>query len=132
MAYIVASAITALFPDESVIGYPGPTPTGDESAAIVTAPAYAYNHGPAASFPLVASPKSNSTGFEIFKYWGNLSPWYSVPSSQYGLPDASPLAPANCSVTQVQLLYRHGARYPTSGAPPSAFAAKIHNATEKA
>ena len=27
------------------------------------------------------------------------------------------------------LLYRHGARYPTTGAPPSAFATKLHNAT---
>jgi hypothetical protein len=130
LAYLAASANTALFPDESEVGYPGPTPTGVEPAAIETAPVYPYNNGPAASFPLVASPKNNGTGFEIFKYWGNLSPWYSVPSSQYGLPDASPLAPENCSVTQVQLLYRHGARYPTSGAPPSTFAAKIHDATE--
>ena len=27
------------------------------------------------------------------------------------------------------LLYRHGARYPTSGAGPSTFAAKVHNAS---
>ncbi|KAG4217010.1 hypothetical protein PC116_g34509, partial [Phytophthora cactorum] len=49
----------------------------------------------------------------------------------YGLPDTSPLAPPGCSVTQVHLLYRHGARYPTSGAAPAQFADKIANATKK-
>ena len=62
------------------------------------------------------------------RYWGNLSPQYSVRSSEYGLPDASPLAPEGCDITQVLLLYRHGARYPTSGAGPSTFAQKIANA----
>ena len=66
---------------------------------------------------------------DIFKYWGNLAPWYSVPSSTYGLPNASPQVPDQCSIVQVHLLYRHGARYPTTGAAPSAFATKLHNAT---
>lgn len=33
-------------------------------------------------------------------------------------------------MTQMLLLYRHGARYPTSGALPSTFAAKLVNATK--
>jgi len=73
---------------------------------------------------------SQSPAFDISKYWGNLSPWYSVQSADYGLPDASPLAPAGCDITQLHLLYRHGARYPTSGAAPATFAAKIANATK--
>lgn len=51
-------------------------------------------------------------------------------SSDYGLPDADPLIPEGCDVTQVHLLYRHGARYPTSGAGPEKFAQKIANATK--
>lgn len=65
----------------------------------------------------------------MYQYWGNLAPWYSVPSSHYGLDKASPLIPDTCEITQVHILYRHGARYPTSGANPSAFATKLHNIT---
>jgi len=50
-------------------------------------------------------------------------------SAAYGLPDASPKIPEGCDITQVHLLYRHGARYPTTGAAPSAFAARLHDAT---
>jgi hypothetical protein len=59
-----------------------------------------------------------------------LAPWYSVSSADYGLPDASPLVPDGCNVVQVHLLYRHGARYPTTGAAPSTFAQKLLNATK--
>lgn len=124
---------TALFPGEPVVGYPGTTITGVEPAAAQTAPAYPYNDGPANQFPLVAPVphgESEESTFDIKKYWGNLSPWYSVSSADYGLPDASPLIPDGCDIVQVHLLYRHGARYPTSGAAPAQFAQKIHNATK--
>ncbi|KAL2073527.1 hypothetical protein VTL71DRAFT_10853 [Oculimacula yallundae] len=122
-----------LFPSEPVVGFPAPTPTGVEPAAIQTAPAYPYNNGPANQFPLVA-PQPYGNGefadkFEIAKYWGNLSPWYSVSSADYGLPDANPSVPEGCNIVQMHLLYRHGARYPTTGAAPSTFAQKLHNAT---
>lgn len=122
------------FPPESVVGFPGPTPTGLEPAAIQTAKAYPYNDGNANQFPLI-NPQPHGSGaqspnFDISKYWGNLSPWYSVRSSDYGLPDANPLVPEGCDITQVHLLYRHGARYPTSGAAPGTFAQKIINATK--
>lgn len=142
---IPASVNSSLFPPESVVGFPGPTPTGVEPNAAQTAPSYPYNQIPAKAFPIVApqphdngtggssSSSSNSTltgsGFDITQYWGNLSPWYSLRSADYGLPDASPLAPAGCTITQVHLLYRHGARYPTTGAAPSTFAQKLANAT---
>lgn len=137
-----------MFPPESVVGFPGPTPTGVEPFAIQTAPAYPYNQGVAAAWPLAApqphsngsgSSNSNSStvtgsGFDITKYWGNLSPWYSVRSSDYGLPNASPLAPNGCTITQMMLLYRHGARYPTTSytSGPFAFAQKLQNATRNA
>ncbi|KAI0899141.1 phosphoglycerate mutase-like protein [Annulohypoxylon nitens] len=123
-----------LFPPESEVGFPGPTPTGVQPAAIQTALSYPDNRGPSNQFPLVAPQPhghdSTENEFDITKYWGNLSPWYSLNSADYGLPDASPLAPEGCSVTQLHLLYRHGARYPTTGAAPTQFADKIANATK--
>ncbi|KAI7504877.1 phosphoglycerate mutase-like protein [Hortaea werneckii] len=122
-----------LFPDEAEVGFPGPTPTGVEPAAAQTAPLYPYNTGPAKSFPLTAAQPhgapASGDNFDITRYWGNLSPWYSVSSADYGLPDASPLIPEDCTIDQMLLLYRHGARYPTSGAAPSVFAEKVANAT---
>lgn len=131
-----ATVDPALFPSEPVIGYPGPTPTGVEPFAIQTAKpsaGYPANTKDTSTFPLVIDrPYGNndsSSDFNIFRTWGNLAPWYSVPSSTYGLDSASPLIPDGCSITQVHMLYRHGARYPTSGAAPSTFAAELHNAT---
>ncbi|KAF7442912.1 His-Phos-2 domain containing protein [Pyrenophora tritici-repentis] len=125
---------SSLFPPESVVGFPGPTPTGAEPFAIQTAPAYPYNDGSASSYPLILPQPhgsgSQSPNLDIAKYWGNLSPWYSVRSADYGLPDASPLIPDGCEITQMHLLYRHGARYPTSDAAPAKFAQKIVNATK--
>ncbi|PSR75750.1 histidine phosphatase superfamily [Coniella lustricola] len=123
-----------LFPPESVVGYPGTTVTGIEPAAAETATSYPYNNGSTGEFPLIApaphGQSSHSSSFDIKKYWGNLSPWYSVPSTDYGLPEStSPLIPSGCDITQLHLLYRHGARYPTSGAAPASFAAKVANAT---
>ncbi|WWC69100.1 uncharacterized protein I206_103036 [Kwoniella pini CBS 10737] len=127
---------TAIFPNESEVGYPGITLTGVEPAAIQTAPAslYAYNTDPLSSYPLVSDHPNGSNGedgFDITKYWGNLSPWYSVSSNFYGLNETSPNSPKGCSIIQVHLLYRHGARYPTTGSPPSTFASKISNATKQ-
>ncbi|KAH8925864.1 putative acid phosphatase [Atractiella rhizophila] len=129
------SASPDLFPDESQVGYPGPTATGAEPLAIATAPAYAGNG--AQFFPLVAAGKGgNATAsgnpattntWNIFKKWGNLSPWYTVPSAFYGLDDTSPIIPKGCEIQQVHILYRHGARYPTSGSLPSSFASKVAN-----
>jgi len=128
-----AKVNTSLFPDESVVGFAGPTPTGKEAAAAQTAPLYPYNSAAAAAFPLTVLQPHGSSAFgdkvDITKYWGNLSPWYSVSSADYGLSDANPLIPDGCTINQMLLLYRHGARYPTSGAGPSTFAQKINNAT---
>jgi hypothetical protein len=76
------------------------------------------------------SSSSFGQPFDITKYWGNLSPWYSVSSADYGLPDASPLIPEGCNIVQMYLLYRHGARYPTTGAAPSIFAQKLLNVSQ--
>nr|ADW23572.1 acid phosphatase [uncultured organism] len=117
---------TTYFPDATQVGNGGPTPTGDEAAAIETAPALAKVDTiyPLVS-PVAAGEKSAST-FDVAKYWGNLSPMYSVDSV---LGDTSPLIPEGCSLNQVHLLHRHGARYPTTGGGPAPFAALLHNTT---
>ncbi|KAG8911528.1 hypothetical protein FRC00_006334 [Tulasnella sp. 408] len=115
---------TRYFP--SNIGYAGPTPTGNEAALVQTAPAYPVHTGA----PNLVGPESiggakggndasaaTSTGkkpFDVFKHWGNLSPWYSNPSSTFGLPDTSAEAPEGCRIVGLHFLHRHGARYPTS------------------
>ena len=95
--------------------------------AIQTAPAISPVDG---IYPLVAPAAFNSNvkEFDVLGYLGNLSPMKSVPS--FGLPEASPNIPEGCELSQVHLLHRHGARYPTSGdtSGPAAFALKIHNA----
>ena len=99
---------------------------GDEAAEIVTATSVPKGSG---AFPLLnpSTFGNKSTAFDVTRLWGNLAPMFSVDS--FGLPDASELIPAGCDLQQVHLVHRHGARYPTTGAPPSALAAKLHNAT---
>lgn len=102
LTFSSAQANSALFPGETVIGFPGVTATGAEPLAIQTAAAYPNSNE--AFFPLVgAQPADNnaSSDFSIFKTWGNLSPWYTVNSSFYSLNGASPLVPDQCEITQV-------------------------------
>lgn len=106
------NAFPSLFPTS--VGHAGPTPTGAEPALIQTAPSYPLHTGA----PHLVSPSfksnnsSSSSQFDLFKHWGNLSPWFSVERGSFGL-DSSPEAPKGCRVTGLHLLHRHGARYPT-------------------
>lgn len=111
------------------VGYAGPTPTGAEAALVATAPAYPMKTeiqnllGPT-SPPAAGSKKD----FDMFKYWGNLSPWYSIPKGGFGV-DSTPEAPDGCRVTALHFVHRHGARYPTSWASyggPVKFASRLH------
>jgi hypothetical protein len=95
---------------------------------MATAPYFSHNHN---QFPLVkpvAADAKDSKSFNVIKYFGNLSPWRSIPSKNYGLPEASPVVPDGCQVVQVHLLHRHGARYPTTSSNIGLFATKIHEA----
>lgn len=111
------NAFPSLFPTN--IGYAGPTPTGAEAGLIQTAPAYPIHTGaPHLVSPLSFASSHNSSEtshhhFDIFKHWGNLSPWFSVGQGAFGL-DSSPEAPETCQITGLHFLHRHGARYPTS------------------
>ena len=77
---------------------------------------------------LFGSTEKASSSFNPLRYWGNLSPWFSVDSAANGLPHASPQIPDGCELTQVHMVQRHGARYPAAGDPPSEFAAALFSA----
>ncbi|KAJ7115640.1 phosphoglycerate mutase-like protein [Mycena crocata] len=123
------TASDTFFPDATAVGHGGPTATGDEAAAIATAPAVALVD---TIFPLVkpapADAAQHALGFNVLQHLGSLSPFQSVDS--LGLPDASARVPEGCKLTQVHLLHRHGARYPASGG--NAFAEALHAAATSA
>lgn len=128
------NANPTLFP--SNVGYAGGTPTGAEPAVILTAASYPLHTGAA---QLVAPSKlGNKSGnkhrnFDLFKKWGNLSPWYSVGRGAFGL-DSDPEVPETCRVTGLHFLHRHGARYPTEWASyggPAQLADRLNKAAEK-
>ncbi|PPQ62978.1 hypothetical protein CVT24_006084, partial [Panaeolus cyanescens] len=127
---VTDSAIDSFFPDGSQVGFPGPTPTGDEPDAIATAPAVAKVDS---IFPLVKPAAFDDrnkakSSFDVLQHLGSLSPWQSVES--FGLPKASALIPAGCKLQQVHLVHRHGARYPTGDAGTGQFATNIHGAAQ--
>lgn len=97
----------------SFIGYEGPTPTGSEPLAAATA--YAQHKD--------VSPLQ--TDSETMHKFGNLAPWKSV---DHGL-GTSPNIPEECSISQVHLLHRHGARYPTLGSGTVRVSDKLANST---
>jgi hypothetical protein len=106
------NAIPSLFPTS--VGYAGGTPTGAEPALLITAPSYPVHTGAA---QLVVPPNIHTKGnvsYDLFRKWGNLSPWYSVDRTAFGM-DSGPEPPETCRVTALHFLHRHGARYPTGG-----------------
>ncbi|KAJ3556987.1 hypothetical protein NM688_g1721 [Phlebia brevispora] len=119
----------SLFPTD--VGHAGPTPTGAEPGLIATAPAYPVHSGaPHLVSPYSVNKNASSSSFDLFRHWGNLSPWFSVSRGSFGL-HSSPEAPDTCSVTALHLLHRHGARYPTqfaSYAGPANFSARLNKA----
>lgn len=103
------NAFPSLFPTK--VGFPGPTGTGAEPALLATAPVYPLQVPPPNLINANADGNRNEE-FDIFKYWGNLSPWYSVEKGAFGI-EKGPETPGHCEITGVHILHRHGARYPT-------------------
>ncbi|TRM63976.1 histidine phosphatase superfamily [Schizophyllum amplum] len=124
------NAVPSMFP--SNVGYAGGTPTGAEPAVLATAPAVPIHK----STPNLAQPsvlKEASKSFNMFRSWGNLSPWYSVPRGAFGL-DSGPEVPETCRITEAHILHRHGARYPTAWASyggPANFSGRLHDVADK-
>ncbi|EJU00867.1 phosphoglycerate mutase-like protein [Dacryopinax primogenitus] len=134
LASIACAQTANLFPPGSVVGYPGPTPTGIEAFEVATGPA-----APAQTnyFPLVrfrpSDEGANGTYDPFAVSFGNLSPALSLPPATFS-PDfvnSSALIPPQCTLNQVHLLHRHGSRYPTSGSAPASFGVKVANNTGK-
>ncbi|KAH9030686.1 phosphoglycerate mutase-like protein [Lactarius pseudohatsudake] len=122
--------LPTLFPTN--VGHAGVTPTGAEPALVLTAPSYPIHTGAAQLvLPSALHAGGKSTkGFDLFKKWGNLSPWYSVKRGTFGV-DSDPGAPDGCSVTGLHFLHRHGARYPTSWSSyggPASLARRLNDA----
>jgi hypothetical protein len=69
------NAFPSLFPTN--IGFAGPTPTGAEPALIATAPSYPVHSGAAQLVkpPTLAKSGPKKGGYDLFKLWGNLSPY---------------------------------------------------------
>ncbi|KAM0755559.1 phosphoglycerate mutase-like protein [Meredithblackwellia eburnea MCA 4105] len=110
----ISSISDARWPTD--VGYAGPTPTGSEAFAAATN--YPKNTD---KYPLHPPSK---LGEQFLYRLGNLSPWRSV---SHGLA-TDPEIPKGCTLDQIHLLHRHGARYPTSGAGPADFARRISEA----
>ncbi|PFH52488.1 hypothetical protein AMATHDRAFT_173590 [Amanita thiersii Skay4041] len=131
------NADPSLFPTD--VGYAGSTPTGAEPAIIATAPSYPIHSGAAQLVvpETVGGKKDTSDAhhkkFDMLRYWGNLSPWYSVDKGAFGI-DSGPETPEGCQVTGLHFLHRHGARYPTSWASyggPSNLASRLHQSASR-
>ena len=122
------NAFPSLFPSD--VGYPGGTPTGAEAAVIATAPAYPSHTGQCSHQLLVpkllegqakgqVTMTDESVGFKkkpkfnLFRSWGNLTPWFSVGRNRFGV-NSTPAPPKTCRITGLHFLHRHGARYPTA------------------
>lgn len=98
------------------IGYPGSYKTG-------VPPEYAQEMAPASRTRGVSPIQTGVPGFGAqfnpFEHMGPLSPYF---SASFGVDDAKHQAPptgrnGTCTLEQVHILHRHGARYPTGGAP---------------
>ncbi|KAI0348363.1 phosphoglycerate mutase-like protein [Trametopsis cervina] len=116
------------FPSPSVVGFAGPTPTGDQPFLAQTAAPRKGDIFPLEPPQILLGTKPGSSkSFNPAQSWGNLSPFFSVDSKANGLPGASARAPAGCEIKQVHLVQRHGARYPAAGDPPAKFATALHS-----
>lgn len=116
---------------EADAGYRGPTPTGKEAAAIQTAPTYPYTTDVP---PSIIKPKAkdakDANEFNLLANVGVLTPYR---SGMQILKDATPLPPKSCSIDSINVIHRHGSRYPTSDSAsgPLGFANKISKAVNE-
>ncbi|POR31220.1 3-phytase A [Tolypocladium paradoxum] len=107
--------------------WPGPTATGRPAFMAQTrtfdpTATYVPNEPLQTSIPIEGMGQRNQS---IFKMMGFLSPY--SPSPGFGV-DEYPMPPG-ADIVQVQMLSRHGSRYPTSGDEVAAFGQRIANAS---
>ncbi|GIZ44940.1 hypothetical protein CKM354_000812400 [Cercospora kikuchii] len=108
--------------------FPGPTPTGAAAFLAQTNPApfagttYIPNSPLATQVPIVG----NNDNGNIFQMHGQLSHYFPNPRG-FGVDEYS--LPKNASIVQLNMLSRHGSRYPTTGAGAEKIGQKILNYT---
>lgn len=110
--------------------WPGPTATGKPAFMAQTrtfdpTATYVPNEPLQTSIPVEGMGPANQS---IFKMMGFLSPYFASPG--FGV-DEFPLPPG-ADIVQVQMLSRHGARYPTSGSDAARLGEKFANASREA
>ncbi|EQL02205.1 3-phytase A precursor [Ophiocordyceps sinensis CO18] len=103
--------------------WPGPTATGRPAFLAQTRTldptlTYVPNEPLQTSYPVQGMGQANQS---IFKMMGHLSPY--SPSPGFGV-DEYPL-PAGADIIQVQMLSRHGSRYPTTGSTVEALGKRL-------
>lgn len=106
------------------IGYWGPIQSGKPSSL------RNFNPKAGATSPYVTSytVEGQAEGDNIEHLWGALSPYFV--SDGFGVEEEA--LPATCKVKQVQILSRHGARYPTAFSSLLRFADKMQKLDYKA
>ncbi|KAG6005252.1 hypothetical protein E4U21_000289 [Claviceps maximensis] len=107
--------------------WPGPTATGRpafmaQSRTLNPTATYVPNEPLQTSLPIEGMATGNES---IFRMMGFLSPY--APSPGFGV-DEFPL-PAGAEILQLQMLSRHGSRYPTSDSDVARLGEKIANAS---
>ncbi|KAM3416230.1 hypothetical protein BST61_g7836 [Cercospora zeina] len=109
--------------------FAGPTPTGEPAflaqtnpAPFITGTAYIPNSPLETQVPIVG----NNDNGNIFQMHGQLSHYFPNPQG-FGVAEYS--LPKNASIVQLNMLSRHGARYPTTGAGAESIGQKILNYT---
>lgn len=108
--------------------FAGPTPTGAAPFLVESNPAPFSTVSYIPNTPLETQEPiaGNVNNSNIFQQMGNLSPYFPNPvgfgANEYALP-------AGTNITWLNLLHRHGSRYPTSGSGPAVLGSAILNAT---
>ncbi|KAI7166084.1 hypothetical protein D0869_13345 [Hortaea werneckii] len=108
--------------------FPGPTPTGEPAFLAQTNPAPfpSTTYIPPSPLETQVPIQGNKDDGNIFHMMGQLSHYFPNPDG-FGV-DEYPL-PQNATIKQLNMLSRHGARYPTTGSGAPMLAEKITNYT---
>ncbi|KAL1297293.1 hypothetical protein AAFC00_004848 [Neodothiora populina] len=125
-----SSSVPQYFQTQPML-YPGPTPTGDPAFLAETnaAPFSGTSYIPNTPLETQVPIAGNTNSGNIFQMMGQLSHYFPNPDG-FGV-DEYPL-PSGAKIVQLNMLSRHGSRYPTTGSGASNFGAKHFNMTGKA
>ncbi|KAG9835991.1 phosphoglycerate mutase-like protein, partial [Aureobasidium melanogenum] len=109
--------------------FAGPTPTGAAPFLAQTnlAPFAGASYIPNSPLETQVPIAGNKNGSNIFQNMGQLSPYFPNPSG-FGV-DEYPLPPG-AEIVQLNMLSRHGSRYPTTGSGAHKFGLKHKNMTD--